>query len=320
MGISISTDSNHSQTINPLFARIINAVKPFVPLLLLLIVGTFFGATTVNGKFAAIAGWAPTSFLAISSLGGGVVMIVLFSFFNVGLKLNRYVVGYSIVSGILFALPNLVFFSAVPQVGAGFVALVTAFASVLTYLFSILLRLEKFGVRRGLGVLVALSGALTLSVGKLSGGELSPIWVLIALTGPIMLALGNIFRSQFWPKEASPFTLAPLMLIFAGIFSAGVAQYSAVPLGVGAPQMWWPLLAQIGIFALGFAFYFVLQQRAGAVYLSQIGPVIALVGATLGATLLHETIDISMALGGLAIIAGVLIFNWAQGRKNASQK
>jgi drug/metabolite transporter (DMT)-like permease len=322
MGISISAAPSNGQSQQQGSGKkqpMLSQLQPFVPLILLLLVGSFFGGTTVNGKFASLAGWSPTLFLAISSVGGGLLMVLAFSFFNVSLKLDRRVLAYSVLSGILFALPNIAFFTAVPQVGAGFVALVTAFASVLTYVFSIVLRLEKFGIRRGLGVLVALIGALTLSLGKLTGGQLSPIWVLVALSGPVMLAIGNIYRSQYWPKGASPFTLAPLMLIFAGLFSGAAAAMQSVPLvGVITYEMWWPLIAQIVIFALGFSFYFVLQQRAGAVYLSQIGPVIALVGTILGATLLDEIIDLPMALGGVAIIAGVLIFNWAQGRKRSS--
>ena len=64
-----------------------------------------------------------------------------------------------------------------------------------------------------------------------------------------------------------------------------------------------PLLIQVAIFSLGFSFYFVLQKIAGAVYLSQIGPIIAFVGTVLSVLLLGEELSGAIAIGGFAIIA-----------------
>ena len=292
--------------------------RKLLPILLLVIVGSFFGATTVNGKFAVTLGWNSSLFLAISATISGLLMVAFFALIGVWKNTSRAIWQYTIFSGLLFALPNLAMFFAVEKVGAGFVALVTAFASVLTYLIALLLREESFGIRRGLGVLLALVGTVTLSVDKLGGGNLQPIWVLLALSGPLFLAIGNVYRSKFWPEGASPFVLAPLMLLIAGLFSflAAGLDLALAPTQIKMPLL--PLLIQVAIFSLGFSFYFVLQKIAGAVYLSQIGPIIAFVGTVLSVLLLGEELSSAIAIGGFAIIAGVLIFNWAQQRRNNS--
>ena len=287
--------------------------EKLLPIGLLIIVGSFFGATAVNGKVAFLVGWHPIVFLALAGSLGGLLMMAGLRMFGFRMDFSRNVLGFSVFSGLLFALPNIIFFMSVPHVGVGFVALVTAFASVLTYLFSVVLRTEQFKLSRAIGVGIALIGAVALSLGKLAGGDFAAVWVVVALAGPVFLAIGNIYRSWAWPKGASPFALAPLMLIVAGFIAFGIALIIGAPItALPTVQMSLSLGVQVLIFAVGFAFYFVLQQIAGAVYLSQIGPIIALVGTGLGIFLLGETATWPSLLGGLAIVSGVLIFNFTR--------
>ncbi|MCZ4272702.1 DMT family transporter [Maritalea porphyrae] len=287
--------------------------KKFLPFALLVVVGSFFGATTVNGKIAAQVGWHPIVFLAISGVLGGLLMMLGLRAYGHRPDQSRSVIKFSLISGFLFALPNIAFFSSVPHVGAGFVAMVTAFASVLTYMISVAMRTEQFKFSRAIGVGIALIGAVALSLGKFAGAQYAAVWVFVALMGPVFLALGNVYRSWAWPEGASPFALAPLMLIFAGLMSFALAvAMGEISFVVPTLQMSAIAGLQILIFAVGFAFYFVLQKIAGAVYLSQIGPIIALVGTGLGISLLGEVATLSLMIGGTAIVSGVLIFNFTQ--------
>ncbi len=255
-------------------------------------------------------------FLALSGSFGGLLMMVGLLLFGQRMDFRIRVLRFSLISGLLFALPNLIFFITVPHVGAGFVALVTAFASVLTYLFSVLLRTEAFKWKSAVGVLIATVGAVALSFGKLAGSSFSAVWVLVALAGPVFLAIGNIYRSWAWPEEASPFALAPLMLIFAGLIATFIALvFNGPVLLMPSVPMVQVLVVQVMIFAVGFAFYFLLQKIAGAVYLSQIGPIIAFVGTGLGIFLLGEPATLSLLAGGAAIVLGVLIFNFSRSQK-----
>lgn len=287
--------------------------RTLVSISLLAVVGILLGLTTINSKLAFLVGWNPIAFMATTSTAGGMLMLFGALLFKVQLSFSKKIAFYSFGSGLLFAVPNLIFFYVIVEVGAGFVALVTAFVSILTYIFMVLLRAERLSLARALGVVVALVGTLVLSFGKLSDGELAPYWVALTLVAPFFLAIGNIYRSWFWPKGASPFALAPQMLIVAGLISFAIVPFFDAKLDYTGAQTLLPTFAaQVGLFAIGFAFYFTLQKFAGAVYLSQIGPIIALVGTVLGIVVLGEALTTSLLVGGFAIVAGVVIFNIAK--------
>ncbi|MCF4098817.1 DMT family transporter [Maritalea mediterranea] len=289
----------------------------FGMLLLLLIVGFFLGVTAVLGKVAINTGWTPTIYLAHTTLGGGLLMLAGTSLFGQRARFDAGVWRYNFMSGLLFVVPNLMFFFAVRYVGAGFIAFATAFAPVLTFFVAVAIGDDRFSLGKIFGVAMALLGAMLLAFGKLTDTSIAPLWIIVSLMGPVFLALGNIFRSRFWPKDAAPLALAPWMLIMAGLYSylfallTGELSHETVS-KAGLVVMG----AQMLCFAAGFGFYFVLQKRGGPVYLSQIGPVIALVGAILAATFLREDLTLMVVLGGAAVIAGVVIFNGANfGRK-----
>ncbi len=171
---------------------------------------------------------------------------------------------------------------------------------------------DRFSAGKILGVAIALSGAMLLAAGKMMDTTIAPFWVFISLLGPVFLAFGNLFRSHFWPKDAAPLALAPWMLIFAGLLSYAIALVTGQLVPDDLEPMGLVVMgAQMMCFAAGFGFYFVLQKRGGPVYLSQIGPVIALVGALLAATFLREQLTLLVVFGGIAVIAGVVVFNAA---------
>ncbi|TDQ66673.1 putative membrane protein [Maritalea mobilis] len=281
-------------------------------LVLLLIVGFFMGLTAVLGKVAINTGWTPSIYLAHTALGGGLLLLIITRSLGQWAQFDLSDWRYNFISGLFFVVPNLMFFFAVRHVGAGFIAFATAFAPVLTFFIAVAIGDDRFSLGKILGVGMALTGGILLALGKLTDTSIAPLWIAISLFGPVFLAFGNIFRSRFWPTGVAPLLLAPWMLITAGLYSYGFAfvtgSWSAADVSSAGYLV---MGAQILCFAAGFGFYFVLQKRGGPVYLSQIGPVIALVGALLAATFLQEQLTLLVLLGGAAVIAGVVIFNAA---------
>lgn len=306
--LSQNPTANVNSSPKPKFWRNID----FTMLALLFIVGSFLGLTAVLGKVAINTGWSPTIYLAHTTLGGGILMLAVTSLFGYRARFDGAMWRYNLLSGLFFVIPNLMFFFAVRYVGAGFIAFATAFAPVLTFFVAVAVGEDRFSRGKILGVATALSGAMLLAAGKMMDATIDPFWILISLLGPFFLAFGNIFRSRFWPVGAAPLALAPWMLIFAGLLSYLIAFATGeiVPADL-EPVGFVVMAAQMLCFAAGFGFYFVLQKRGGPVYLSQIGPVIALVGALLAATFLREQLTLLVVLGGIAVIAGVVIFNAA---------
>lgn len=141
--------------------------------------------------------------------------------------------------------------------------------------------------------------------------------MLAALCVPVFLAFGNIYRARYWPAGASPLSLAPgmllggaLLLVPLGLFGVDLAPRLEGTAAVGL------LALQMLLFAAVYALFFVLQNLAGTVFLSQIGSVAAITGAAIAIGLLGEQGSLSMLLAALCIVGGVLLVAW-RGAKEA---
>lgn len=288
------------------------------PLVLLLVVGSFLAVSTVIAKAAPQVGWHPLALLQWSILGGatGLYLITRLASLGKGVRqggavngLDRRLVIYLTLSGLLFIAPNMIAVVAAPKVGAGFVSLSFAFPLVLTYALAVLLRLERLQVLRGAGVLFGLAGGVLLAV---SGAELSveaSWWSMVALSIPVFLAVGNIYRTLKWPDGAKPVNLA------LGMMATGFLALGAFNLAIGVPvvpQDWSTaavglLAAQIAIFAVQYGLYFRLQQTAGPVYLSQIGSVAAVVGLGLGYLVFGEIPNAAKLAAVASVGAGIVL-------------
>lgn len=279
----------------------------FLPLGLLLLTGGLLGVSTNIAKIAGEWGLEPLAFLVWSIAGATVVL------FAVGVArselpaITRRTVEYFIVAAfVTVAASNLIFFSAVPRVGAGFVSLAIAFPPLLTYLGALALRLESFSATRAGGVGLALTGAAVLAWLKLAEPNVSAFWIGLVLLGPVLLAIGNIYRSVRWPPGSSADSLAPGMLLAATgwLFLAGLLPGFSLVL----PYEPWAIgltLAQAGLFAAQFLLLFALQRAGGPVLLSLLGSVGALVGVPVAVLLLGEAVPNGLLVAVPLITAGI---------------
>ena len=219
---------------------------------------------------------------------------------------------YSVAALVSVAGSNLILFSAIPQVGAGFVALIIALPPLLTYLGALFMRMETFNVVRAMGVAAALSGVGVLAIRKFSAPDASIFWILLALCGPVLLAIGNIYRTLRWPNAASPSSLAPGMLIAAAIFLGVVGTLPnfslAVPTGALLPIGL--IVLQAFIFAGQFLLLFLLQKTGGPVLLSLLGSVGAIVGVPVAIFLQGESPPEGLFLGASLIALGIVLVTW----------
>ncbi|MGE6796872.1 MULTISPECIES: DMT family transporter [Psychrobacter] len=284
-----------------------------IPVICLLAGGGLIGISTNLAKVAGQIGLSPLAFLFWSITGAAllllVVTIVLRDLPPLTLRSLEY---YSVAALVSVAGSNLIFFSAIPQVGAGFVALMIALPPLLTYLGALFMRMERFNIVRALGVAAALGGVGVLAIRKFSAPDASIFWILLALCGPVLLAIGNIYRTLRWPDAASPSSLAPGMLIVAAIllglvgilpnFSLTVPTDALLPLGL--------IVLQAFIFAGQFLLLFLLQKTGGPVLLSLLGSVGAIVGVPVAIFLQGESPPEGLLLGASLIAIGVVLVTW----------
>ncbi len=294
--------------------------RPVLALSLLLAIGALMGLTSILVKLAGNIGWPAMAYLFWSLLGGGLLLLLFTWIRGERPGISPRLLGYYLASGLLsIAVPNGLLFSSIGHVGAGFASMCLAFPPLITYLLALALRMEGLSRIRLLGICIGLAGSLLLALGKLNAGDSPLLWVLAALCVPVFLALGNIYRARYWPQGASPLSLAPgmllggaLLLVPLGLFGVDLAPRLQGTAAVGL------LVLQMLLFAAVYALFFVLQNLAGTVFLSQIGSVAAITGAAIAIGLLGEQGSLSMLLAALCIVGGVLLVAWrgAQGTKD----
>jgi len=288
-----------------------------IPCLCLLAGGMLLGVTTNLAKYAGTIGLTSVAFLFWSISGAALILLLVSLLRSEMPPLTARSFEYYIVAALVsVAGANLIFFSAIPQVGAGFVAMTIALPPLLTYLGALALRIESFQPLRAFGVAAALLGAGVLAAHKFAAPNVSVVWVLIALCGPVLLAIGNIYRTLRWPPNASPSALAPGMLIAAAVQLGLVGMLPnftlAVPLASGSIGGFFGSLSvgliglQALLFAGQFLLLFLLQKTGGPVLLSLLGAVGAVVGVPIAVFIQGEAPPEGLILGASLIAIGVI--------------
>lgn len=282
---------------------------------LLLVTGALLGLTLPFGKLATAAGVEPILWSLVISAGTGSVLLCALLLRGhlpaLTLPKLRY---FFVAAAISYALPNLLMFSAIPHLGAGYTGIMLTLSPVITLVLSLMLRVRRPNMLGVAGIVVGFAGALMVALTRGEAGQPAELfWVLLGLLIPLSLACGNIYRSLDWPEAAGPIELAVgSHLAAAAMLAAGMlamegdrsfGQLSGVPLLV---------LAQVTSSSAMFAFFFRLQAVGGPVYLSQIGYVAAAIGLISGTLLLGEHYRALTWIGAGVIVIGVIMTTKAQ--------
>lgn len=281
-----------------------------IALATLIAAGFLLGLSTNLAKHAHTMMLAPLSYLAWS-LAGATLLLLAYARKSLGsAPCNWRTAEYFLVSGLLSTGgSNLIFYYAIPQLGAAFVSLMLSLPPMLTYLAALALRMETFRPVRLVGVAAAMAGASWLAVMKLETADASLFWLCLTATAPIMLAAGNIYRTTRWPTGMRAEVLAP------GMAGASTGMLVAVSLWVGAPlnilafeaDQVLLIAVQSLVFATQFLLLFVLQKSGGPVFLSLLGGVGAVFGVPIAVGLLGEDLPPGLFTGSALIALGIVL-------------
>jgi drug/metabolite transporter (DMT)-like permease len=284
---------------------------------LLAITGALLGLSLPFGNIATEAGVPPVVWAFVISAGGGGAILVAMLLQGQRIRLTARKLRYFfITAAITYALPNLLLFSVMPHVGAGYAGIMYTLSPIATLVLSILFGVRKPNLLGILGIAIGFVGAVMVATTRGQLGEPAALfWVAIALVIPLSLACGNIYRTVDWPEDATPLELAVGSNLAAGlILLAGIALLPGLPTIGTLAEVPMVTVAQIASSALMFAVFFRLQIVGGPVYLSQIGYVAAAIGLFSGTFFLGERYGLLTWLGAVVIAIGVLVTTKAQAK------
>lgn len=282
---------------------------------LLLVTGGLLGLTLPFGKLAREAGASPALWALVISAGAGAVLLAVHLLRGRTFPLNGHRLRYfAIAAAVSYAIPNMLMFSAIPHLGAGYTGIMLTLSPVVTLVLSMALRLSRPSLLGVAGIAAGFVGAVMVAAARgEAGAPADPVWVAVGLLIPVSLAAGNIYRTWDWPENTGPIELAvgshlaaaAILLAAAG---SGAAEMPFEALGA-MPLL---VLAQVASASAMFAFFFRLQAVGGPVYLSQIGYVAAAVGLVAGTLFLGERYQALTWAGALIITLGVIMATRAQ--------
>lgn len=278
------------------------------PALLLIMTGSLLGLTFPLGKLASEASITPVVWAWLIAAGSATVLLIVHLLSGNKLTLNkRYLKYYALLAVCSLVVPNVLIFTVIPELGAGFTGILFTLSPIFTLALSSLWRVKVPNWLGVIGIVVGLIGAtiVTLTRGE-AGQPAGLIWILAGLCIPVSLAVGNIYRTTGWPKGASAFELA------IGInITAAIQLFIVILVTSDASAILDILLIKklaiaqvIGSSAM-FSIFFRLQQVGGPSYLSQIGYIAAGVALLAGTLFLDERYSMITWIGAGVIVLGI---------------
>lgn len=285
---------------------------------LLVVTGGLLGLTLPFGKMATAAGVSAMLWAFVISCGAGGVLLCVLLLRRQRLELTAHRLRYFIVAAaISYAVPNLLMFSAISHLGAGYTGIMFTLSPVITLVLSILLGVRRPNLLGIAGIVVGFVGAVTVAVTRGEAGQPAELfWVIVGLLIPVSLAAGNIYRTYDWPDGTGPTELAVgSHLAAAAMLLVGLLATADIGSFVLLADIPFLVLAQVVSASAMFAFFFRLQAIGGPVYLSQIGYVAAAVGLLAGTLFLGERYQLLTWIGAAVVTVGVFMTTRAQSQK-----
>ncbi|MGB3900339.1 MAG: DMT family transporter [Mesorhizobium sp.] len=285
---------------------------------LLVVTGALLGLSLPLGRMATDVGVPGMVWAFVISLGAGGLLWAVTMARGVRFRLTAHKLRYfSIVALVSYAIPNLLMFSAISHLGAGYTGIMYTLSPIITLILSILLGVRRPSTLGVIGIVVGFVGAAMVAMTRGEAGQPAALfWVAMGLLVPVFLAIGNIYRTWDWPGDTGPTELA----IGSHLAAAAMLLVAILALPGGGSlqllgQVPWVAAVQAISAAVMFPVYFRLQAVGGPVYLSQIGYVAAAVGLFSGTLFLGEHYRGLTWAGALVVVVGVFITTKAQARK-----
>lgn len=283
-----------------------DALRMLPPLVLL---GMLWGLTPIFVKHLGALGWPPLMIALFSAAGSSAVLFALCRMRGIAAPPDARHLRYYAVNGLFgMALANLVGFTSLQHIPAGFFSMLVPLSPMLTVLGAAAIGAERATPRRVLGTALGFAGVLlAMSPGAALPDPSALPWAMLAALTPVCYALSNLFAARLAPPGTPPPALA------AGTLAAGAVQVAVMAAIAGQLRLppaegLWVSALQVTATASAFLLWFRSIVTYGSVVTSQTGYVITLTGMAWGWALFGERPGLltvpaaSLVFAGLALV------------------
>ncbi len=283
-----------------------------LPFAILILCGTVWGATIPMMKIAVSTGHQPMGLIfwqvVILAIALGPVVLWRREAVPTTPHHIRY---YALIGAIGTLIPSSVSFFVATKLPAGILGLLLATVPMFSLLVALIIRSERFQVRRmaGIGLGVIAMMLLAIPDASLPGAGMASL-LLLGLFAPFCYGMEGNIVERLAPSDVTPlgviFASSVLVTPVAGIIAwhGGMWVDPSLPWGTAE----WALIGSSLGHAMAYTGYVALVGLAGAVFSSQIAYIVTLSAILASLIFLGESypvstwIAIAMMLGGLFLV------------------
>ena len=279
--------------------------------LILLIVGVSWGLTAPLSKIAVSTGHHYLGLLIwqiiimILSLG----LIQIFRKKKLPLNLNcfwRYVV----VALLGTILPNSIMYKAYFHLQSGIMSILVSIVPMIAFLLVLVLQMEKFEIRRFLGVLFGIFAIILIVFPKLDLGYLGEVgWILLALLSPLCYAIEGVWINKIGIAKLDPIEVilgASILGFFILMPIVALNGYWVTPYRVWGPAEFAITLSSL-IHSIIYISYIWLIGKAGVIFASQVSYIYTASGIGFSIILLGEGYSLFVWAAIILMLMGLMM-------------
>jgi len=282
-----------------------------VNFLILIILGLGWGLSFTLGKIAITAGGTPIGLTFWQSLFSGLILLA-YVFFRHGKIIIPKIMFLPIViiTFLSVVIPNIIFYACVEHLDAGVLSISVSVIPLFTYLIAMGLRMDKFKVRRVIGLITGFCALLILILPENSLPDKRDIpWVLLALNCALCYALENIYIDRLALQNFGPIRLVCAVSFVSAIItfllSLVMNQFFILQ-----PTNLYLFISTLGlgfISATAYSIFIYLIGRAGSVFSSQVGYLVTFFGVVWGIIILGESHSVFVWISLAMIMMGIFL-------------
>ena len=279
--------------------------------LILIILGLGWGLSFTLGKIAITAGGTPIGLTFWQSLFSGLILLA-YVFFRHGKIIIPKIMFLPIViiTFLSVVIPNIIFYACIEHLDAGVLSISVSVIPLFTYLIAMGLRMDKFKVRRVIGLITGFCALLILILPENSLPDKRDIpWVLLALNCALCYALENIYIDRLALQNFGPIRLVCAVSFVSAIItfllSLVMDQFFILQ-----PTNLYLFISTLGlgfISATAYSIFIYLIGRAGSVFSSQVGYLVTFFGVVWGIIILGESHSVFVWISLAMIMLGIFL-------------
>jgi drug/metabolite transporter (DMT)-like permease len=264
-----------------------------VPYMMVFTVGITWGVTFSLARIAAEAGAHPIGLAFWQAAGGALVLLPVCLYRKVLPRINwQNCKRYMVIALAGTAVPGTFLFYAASRVPSGILAITVSLVPMLTYVFALILGIDKYANRRFVGIMLGFGAILLLSLPESSLPDPGMVkWMLLALLASVFYTIENIYVDISIPQGTDLVALLAGGLCVAALLLAPIAfsQSAFVTPQYPFTEVEWAIIAMAFVSSTAYALFFYIVKKSGAVFASLVGYVITLAGVFWGMLFFGES-------------------------------